>query len=60
MDPQHKLSILRNATAHNLAKFFWEYIYFQYGAPLQVVTDNGSEVKEAFEKPLKRLGILQV
>jgi hypothetical protein len=51
---------LRNATAHNLAKFFWEYIYCRYGAPLQVVTDNGSEVKEAFEKLLKRLGIPQV
>jgi len=40
---------LRNATAKALAKFFWEYIYCRYGAPLHVVTDNGPEVKEAFE-----------
>lgn len=51
---------LRNATAQNLAKFFWEYIYCRYGAPLHVVTDNGPEVKEAFDKLLKRLGIPQV
>ena len=51
---------LQNATAKNLAKFFWEYIYCRYGAPLQVVTDNGPEVKEAFEKLLKRLNIPQI
>lgn len=51
---------LRKANAKSLAKFFWEYIYGQYGAPLTVVTDNGPEVKEAFEKLLKRLGIPQV
>jgi transposase InsO family protein len=51
---------LRNATAKNLAKFFWENIYCRYGAPLQVVTDNGPEVKEAFEKLLKRMGIPQI
>jgi len=51
---------LKNATAKNLAKFFWEYIYCHYGAPLHVVTDNESEVKEAFNKLLKRLGIPQV
>jgi hypothetical protein len=51
---------LRNATAKNLAKFFLEYIYCRYGAPLHIVTDNGPEVKEAFEMLLKRLGIPQV
>ena len=51
---------LRKANAKSLAKFFWEYIYCRYGAPLLVVTDNGPEVKEAFEKLLKRLGIPQV
>lgn len=51
---------LRNATAKNLAKFFWEYIYCRYGSPLQVVTDNGPEVKEAFERLLKRLDIPQI
>ncbi len=28
---------LRQATARALAKFFWEYIYCRYGAPLHVV-----------------------
>ena len=52
--------LLWNATAKNLAKFFWEYIYCRYGSPLQVVTDNGPEVKEAFERLLKRLDIPQI
>ena len=51
---------LKHATAKNLAKFFWEYIYCRYGAPLRVVTDNGPEIKEAFEKLLKRLNIPQI
>jgi len=51
---------LRNATAKSLASFFWEQIYCRYGAPIQVVTDNGPEVKEAFAKLLKRMGIPQV
>jgi hypothetical protein len=51
---------LRNATAKNLSKFFWEFLYCRYGAPLEVVTDNGSEVKEAFDRLLKRLGIPQI
>jgi len=51
---------LRNATAKNLAKFFWEYIYCRYGAPQQVTTDNGAEVKGAFDKLLKRLNIPQI
>ena len=51
---------LRNATARALAKFFWEYIYCRYGAPLHVVTDNGPEVKEAFEQLLNRMNIPQI
>ena len=51
---------LRHATAKALAKFFWEYIYCRYGAPLHVVTDNGPEVKEAFERLLKRINIPQI
>jgi transposase InsO family protein len=51
---------LRNATAKNLAKFFWEFIYCRYGAPQQVTTDNGAEVKGAFDKLLKRLNIPQI
>ncbi len=50
---------LKKATAKNLAKFFWEYIYCCYGAPEEAVTDNGSEVKEAFSKLLKRLNVPQ-
>ena len=44
---------LKRTMAKALAKFFWENIYCQYGAPLHVVTDNGPEVKEAFECLLK-------
>jgi transposase InsO family protein len=48
---------LRNATADSLQKFFYEYIYCRYGAPMEVVTDNGPEVKQAFQILLKRLEI---
>jgi hypothetical protein len=51
---------LKNATAQNLARFFYDYIYCRYGAPLLVVTDNGPEVKEAFDLLLKRLQIPQI
>lgn len=48
---------LRSATSKELAKFFWEQIYCRYGAPQQVATDNGPEVKKAFQVLLERLGI---
>ena len=51
---------LKKANAKSLAKFFWEQIYCRYGAVLQVVTDNGPEVKGAFEILLRRLKIPQV
>lgn len=51
---------LRNANAKSLANFFWQHLYCRYGAPQIVVTDNGPEVKEAFEKLVKRLGINRV
>jgi len=51
---------LRQATAKALAKFFWENIYCRYGAPLHVVTDNGPEVKEAFDRLLKQMNIPQI
>ncbi|EGO00581.1 hypothetical protein SERLA73DRAFT_71593, partial [Serpula lacrymans var. lacrymans S7.3] len=41
---------LKKASAHNLARFFWEEIICRYGAIGEVVTDNGSEVKGAFEE----------
>jgi hypothetical protein len=51
---------LRRATAQSLAKFFWEEIYCRYGIVMQVTTDNGSEVKEAFEILMKTLGVPHV
>ena len=51
---------LRKATSKELSKFFWNLIYCRYGAPQKVVTDNGPEVKKAFEILLKRLGIPQI
>jgi transposase InsO family protein len=54
---------VRALTANNserLAKFFEEQIYLRYGVVGQVTTDNGGEVKGAFEILMKRLGIPQV
>ena len=51
---------LKKSNAKSLAKFFWEQIYCRYGAVVQVVTDNGPEVKGAFEILLRRLKIPQV
>ena len=51
---------LQHATSTELSRFFWEEIYCRYGAPLKVVTDNGPEIKKAFEALLKRLGIPQI
>jgi transposase InsO family protein len=51
---------IRSNNSQNLAKFFWEQIYCRYGAIGHVVTDNGSEVKGAFEILLRRMGIPQV
>jgi transposase InsO family protein len=51
---------LRKNNAHNLAKFFWEQIYCRYGCIMQVVTDNGSETKAAFEQLMERMGIPHV
>jgi len=51
---------LRKANSKALANFFWENIFCRYGAPQKVVTDNGPEVQDAFDKLLKRLGIPQI
>ena len=51
---------IRKNNSATLAKFFRECIYYRYGAVGQVTTDNGSEVKGAFEILVKRLGIPQV
>jgi len=41
---------LKHASSDSLANFFWEEIICHYGVIAQIVTDNGSEVKGAFEK----------
>ena len=41
---------LKHASSDSLAKFFWEEIICHYGVIAQIVTDNCSEVKGAFEK----------
>ena len=55
-----EVKALRSNNSQNLAKFFWEQIYCRYGAIEHVVTDNGGEVKGAFEALLKRMDIPQV
>lgn len=51
---------LRSASAANLSKFFWEELICRYGAIGEVVTDNGPEVKGAFEELMRRYGIPQI
>jgi hypothetical protein len=51
---------LRKASAKAMAQFFWEDLYCRYGAIGQVVTDNGPEVKGAFEHLLMRVDIPQI
>jgi transposase InsO family protein len=51
---------LRNNNSESLASFFWEQIYCRYGCIMQVITDNGSETKGAFNKLMKDLGIPHV
>ena len=41
---------LKHASSDSLAKFFWEEIICHYGVIAQIVTDNDSEIKGAFEK----------
>ena len=51
---------LRNANSKQLSQFFWEQIICRYGAVGMVVTNNGPEVKGAFDELLRRHGIPQV
>jgi hypothetical protein len=53
-------SPLRHNNSESLAKFFWEKIFCRYGAMGQIVTDNGPEVKGAFEILMRRMGVPQV
>jgi transposase InsO family protein len=51
---------LRKNSAAALSKFFWEEIICRYGAIGEVVTDNGPEIKGAFEGLMRRYGIPQI
>ena len=51
---------LAKANSRALAQFFWEEIICRYGAIQQVTTDNGSEIKGAFEELMKRYDIPQI
>jgi hypothetical protein len=51
---------LRSASAKAMAKFFWEDLYCRYGAIGQIVTDNGPEVKGAFQQLLQQVDIPQI
>jgi transposase InsO family protein len=53
-------SPLQKNNSKTLAKFLWEKIYCRYGAVGQVTTDNGPEVKGAFEELVRRMGIPHV
>ena len=51
---------LKKATAKAVSQFLWEQIICRYGAVGQIVTDNGSETKGAFEILANRYGIPQI
>ena len=51
---------LKRATAKDMTKFFMDQIYHRYGAPQVIITDNGPEMKESFQRKLERLGIPQI
>lgn len=48
---------LQECSAKELASFFWEQVLCRYGAVGSVVTDNGPEMRGAFEKLTQRYGI---
>ena len=50
---------LVRATAEAIRDFFWECLFCRYGAIYEVTTDNGAEVKGAFELLMKRYRIPQ-
>jgi len=51
---------LKRATAKEVTKFFMDQVYHRYGAPHVIITDNGPEMKESFQRKLERLGIPQI
>eukprot|EP00873_Tetraselmis_striata_P020405 jgi/Tetstr1/440669/TSEL_028978.t1 len=51
---------VRDLEASTTAKAFHERVLAHYGAPVEVVTDNGTEYQGAFRKQLERHGIQPV
>jgi hypothetical protein len=51
---------LKSCTAKTMSTFFWKFIYCRYGIPLQVTTDNGSEVKAGFALLMEKLDVPHV
>ena len=51
---------LKTCSATELAAFFWEQILCRYGTIGCVITDNGPEVKGAFQNLMRRYGIPQI
>ena len=52
-----EVKALSSNTSENIATFFKEQILYRYGAVAQVTTDNGPEVKGAFQSLMKKHGI---
>ena len=51
---------LKSKKAKGVAAFFFEQILCRYGAVGEVVTDNGPEFKEAFQRLMKRYKLPQI
>ena len=63
VDDFSKFTILRTTdqlTAQNLASQFEKEIIWQYGRPVQVRSDQGSEFKGAFEVACQTYGVTHV
>lgn len=52
--------VLHNKKASTIAAAFKEEILLRHGCPFEIVTDQGSEFREEFEKLLKTEGLKQV
>lgn len=55
-----EVAALRKNNALALSKFFREKILFRYGMVGQVITDNGSEMRGAFNILMKRYGVNRI
>lgn len=48
---------MKNITSKTVAKFLLEKVLLQYGMVGQIVTDNGTETKGAYERLVKKMNI---